>query len=85
MLNKVGTHDNLHHRGVVIGRQTCVMCGINDECVNHLLFSCGDTNYIWNLCDNWFRVVLVHHNCAQSHFLQFEHPCLKKVRIRVWK
>ena len=28
-------------------------------------------------------VISVHHNCAQSHFLQFEHPCLNKARNRL--
>jgi len=46
MLNKVATQDNLHHRRVVINRQTCAMCEIKDDIINHILFSYSAANYI---------------------------------------
>jgi len=44
ILNRMAMQDSLHNRKVVIRRQTCVMCRINDESVNHLLFSRSATN-----------------------------------------
>jgi len=40
LLNKMATRDNLGRRGVVLESNRCVMCGGEEETVNHAFFSC---------------------------------------------
>jgi len=41
---------NLRHRGVLLNNVSCVMCGEQDETINHLLFTCKVATNIWNMC-----------------------------------
>ena len=51
ILNGVPAMINLRHRGVFLNNVSCVMCGEQDETINHLLITCKLTTNIWNICN----------------------------------
>ena len=51
ILNGVPAMINLRHRRVFLNNVSCVMCGEQDETINHLLITCKLTTNIWNICN----------------------------------
>lgn len=51
----------------------CVMCGGEDETINHVFFSCKITWLVWSLCCQWIRKESVYHQDAIEHLLDLDY------------
>jgi len=78
ILNRVATCDNLITRGESVSTNVCVMCGKCEESMGHLLFNCPFAQSIWNLCNNWVGITMVHHMLVKNHFHQF---CIPRLSV----
>jgi len=84
IINKVATRDNLERKGIDVGSRMCVLCGTNEETINHLFFSCDVTSHVWKMCDSWVRRSSLYHMSAQIHFSQFKFLGLHTNYSNVW-
>jgi len=69
-LNKLPTKDNLLMRGSNYN-SLCDLCNAHEETTNHLFFSYRVTQMVWNMCDSWLRVCIVHHIKVRTNFQHF--------------
>jgi len=53
-LNRLATRDNILRRAIHIASTCCVMCGPEEESINHLLFEC---KVFGSVCDRSYRWV----------------------------
>ena len=73
ILNRVATKDNLRRRGTTLQDTFCALCGLEEEIVSHLSFTCNIANKVWNICNRWVGVSTTHHNQSCVHFQIFFH------------
>jgi len=68
--------DNLSRRGVVLLNNLCVLCGVEEESIYHMIFNCKIAWLIWGMCYNWLGVSMTNHYDAKSYFMHNKFPFL---------
>lgn len=85
--NKVATRSNLKHRNINKAEldHLCLMCHLEEEDNNHLLFACSFSQKIWQNCYNWIGVQLAQH-CEPIQYFHM-HTCywLGKSKTIIWR
>jgi len=85
MLKGVPTKVNLRHRRVLLNNYGCALCGEQEESVSHLFFDCKVASKVWNMCNNWVRILNVHYNQPYESFLHFHVLELNHKGNDIWK
>ncbi|KAL4585017.1 hypothetical protein LXL04_009630 [Taraxacum kok-saghyz] len=52
-MNRIPLSNNLVHRGIGIASQTCKLCLLEEESVDHVFFRCEFACDVWNWLCNW--------------------------------
>jgi len=85
ILNRVATEDNIRRRGTTLQDTLCALCGLEEETVSHLFFTCNIANKVWNMCNRWVGVSTTHHNQSCVHFQNFFMLHFNNKRNNLWK
>ena len=85
MLKRVPTKVNLRRRRVLLNNYGCALCREQEESVSHLFFDRKVASKVWNMCNNWVRILNVHYNQPYESFLHFHVLELNHKGNDIWK
>ncbi|KAJ0527046.1 putative RNA-directed DNA polymerase [Helianthus annuus] len=68
-LNRIPSKVNLIHRGVIMGDDKCVRCGLRPETVEHILWDCWIAKSIWWTIMVWLKLPFPVGDCSLSQLL----------------
>ncbi|KAM0042518.1 putative reverse transcriptase zinc-binding domain-containing protein [Helianthus debilis subsp. tardiflorus] len=55
-MNRLPTLDTLKRRNIQVDSSTCIICGTNEETVEHILIGCRVANVVWSFVSSWSKV-----------------------------
>ena len=61
LLNRIPTRSNLCARGIALPSELCPVCGVVEESVDHLFYSCPLVKEIWKWMASWCNIELGHY------------------------
>ncbi|KAH1254044.1 DNA-directed RNA polymerase 3, chloroplastic [Glycine max] len=76
---------NLRRRQVALSSYRCPLCDVEEETVDHLLFSCTSTRSLWWEVLSWVSRVGPFPIDPKSHFIQFSHWNSKRHLEKRWE
>jgi len=80
-LPKLPTKAKLIGRGILSQHSLCEFCLECEENIEHIFFSCKESQKVWNMCDKWLGLSIVFHIKARNNFQQFYLVNLKRRKM----
>ena len=62
LLDRLLTQLNLEDRGIILDSNLCVMCGVEENTMNHVFFKCKIAWLVWSKCSQWIGEKFVNHS-----------------------
>ena len=85
ILRQITNQGQSTSKGVHPQQSLCELCYAYEENEEHLFFSCSVSQKVWNMCDRWMGVSIVHHVKARANFQHFHLFDLNNRQNLVWK